>query len=219
MKLPLKQNLFHTIHGNLACQPLLVGFVNTFPVEKLCHGTHRRNAEQIAVTSADDYIFQAKRRTGKCGQYVVDGSPLGESYKCNLNQAIPDEDTRYQYVSEDQSLLPEGKYSWWAIRALVDMSTDGCRYGGHVFTASFPYMLGQFRLAHAKGKKTPEIFFKKAGTLRYKRRSAMLYLYVLTQISLGKSEICHQSPKKTIKLSVSMACLIQRARSLIQRRK
>ena len=128
------------------------------------------------MTSADDYIFQAKPKTGKCGQYVVDGSPLGESYICNLKQASPDEDTRYQYVSEDQSLLPEGKYSWWGIRALVDSSTDGCRYGGHVFTASFPYMLGQFRLAHAKGKKTPEIVFKKAGTLRYKKEICYVIL-------------------------------------------
>ena len=107
---------------------------------------------------------------------MVDGSPLGESYICNLKQAIPDEDTRYQYVSEDQSLLPEGKYSWWGIRALVDSSTDGCRYGGHVFTASFPYMLGQFRLAHTKGKKAPEISFKKAGTLRYKKEICYVIL-------------------------------------------
>ena len=64
-----------------------------------------------------------------------------------------------------QSLLPEGKYLWWGIRALVDLSMDGCRYGGHVFTASFPYILSQFRLAHAKVKKSPEIVFKKAGTL------------------------------------------------------
>ena len=128
------------------------------------------------MTSADDYIFQAKPKTGKCGQYVVDGSPLGESYICNLKQASPDEDTRYQYVSEDQSLLPEGKYSWWGIRALVDSSTDGCRYGGHVFTASFPYMLSQFRLAHTKRKKTPEIFFKKAGTLRYKKEICYVIL-------------------------------------------
>ena len=54
--------------------------------------------------------------------------------------------TRYQYVPSYCSLLSEGSYSWWGIQEEPEQES---RYGGHMFTTSFPNILEQFRQAHA----------------------------------------------------------------------
>ena len=44
---------------------------------------------------------------------------MGYSYKC-LDEAVPTEETKYQYVSPDDHLLPKGHYSWYKYQKLME---------------------------------------------------------------------------------------------------
>ena len=59
------------------------------------------------------YHFEAAKKYGKCGYKVTDGSPLGESYRYDLNRSAPTVKTEYTPVTKDQLVLPDGYYIWW----------------------------------------------------------------------------------------------------------
>ena len=136
-------------------------------ITTLCHVTHQNEATSISATIATDksgkYQFLARPKKGKCGYYATDGSPLGESYLCNLNGSIPDENTVYEEVSSDQHLLPEGSYSWWGVEPVEES-----RYGSCKFSVSFGDLLRAFQKSHVKFGQKPSLKFRKAGTLRYR---------------------------------------------------
>lgn len=107
---------------------------------------------------------------GKCGYSVTDGSPLGESYSCFLDNAAPTLNTSFTPVTSNEYLLPRGSYSWWGI---WPPNEGNSVYGSHMFTADFPMMLENYHLAHSG---EPELYFKKACTLRYKREICYVIL-------------------------------------------
>ena len=156
---------------------------------KLYHATHRKSAEQIHTKEPPLLTFHPAPKKGKNGYNMVDGSPLGVSYKCQLDGEIPNKHTRYQYVSAAEHLFPEGYYSWWGLKP----NEDSSRYGGHMFTVDFPYMLDRFRHAHTTpDKPQPGIFFMKAGTLRYKRE--ICYVILVCADTDDLTEVQHLPP-------------------------
>ena len=115
---------------------------------------------------------------------------MGYSYKC-LDEAVPTEETKYQYVSPDDHLLPKGHYSWWGIPEKTEKESY---YGGRMFTTSFSCILEQFRQAHATKSTTepPGLIFKKAGTLRYKKE--ICYVILVCADTDNLSQVEHLPP-------------------------
>ena len=66
----------------------------------MCHVTHLDSTQAITaqaitaqVAQLKELIFHAQPKVEKCGYQVNDGSPLGESYRSNLNGSVPDIET------------------------------------------------------------------------------------------------------------------------------
>lgn len=139
---------------------------SNIPVERLCHVTHRRIVKKIHPSDRSPYTFKARPKMGKCAVYrewTLDGSPLGHSYRTQLDGANPTPETIYSFVPMRDFFLPEGSYSWWSID--TPDAREQSMYGSCMFSVGFPVMLRQFRLAHG----AEDLIFKKYGTLRYKK--------------------------------------------------
>ena len=164
------------------------------PIATLCHVTHRTEAERISALASSEtdksgeYVFFPQPKKGKCGYYITDGSPLGESYLCNLKGSIPNENTVYKAVSPDQHLLPKGSYSWWG----VDEPGKESKYGSCKFSVSFGDLLRAFQKSHSKFGQKPSLSFRKAGTLRY--RYEICYVIVVHASTDDDRYIRHLPP-------------------------
>ena len=101
------------------------------------------------------------------------GRSLGHSYS-RRGSGVLSPDTEYEFISTEKHLLPE-EYSWWGIDN--EENSKESIYGTCKFSFSFPYMLQQFCHAHVtKNNPEPTLFFKKAGTLRYRKEICYVIL-------------------------------------------
>ena len=110
------------------------------------------------------YCFTAAKKYGKCGYEVTDGSPLGESYRCDLKRSAPTAKTKYTPVTKDQLVLPDGHYIWWG----TSTGPPSSMYGSEKLTISFKSVLGTFKCGQT-GDRDADVFFRVGGTLRYKK--------------------------------------------------
>ena len=140
--------------------------------------THKAQAKEIISYDPDTmnivYTFNSHEKKGKClFNERRPGKSLGHSY-IRKESSAPDLDTSYTFISTEQRLLPEGRYSWWGID---EEKPQDSIYGACKFSFSFQHMLYQFRLAHViEDNKEPVLYFKKAGTLRYRREICYVVL-------------------------------------------
>ena len=148
----------------------------------LCHVTHLEQAQAITAQGGE-LEFLARPKLGKCG-YVVDGRPRGESYRCDLKGAVPDRNTRYTAVGPGQSLLPPGHYSWWSVEPVRDSI-----YGWHKFSVAFEGILAAFQDSHRREGMMPQLVFRKAGTLRYRKK--ICYVILVHASTVDEQQIHH----------------------------
>ena len=102
----------------------------SIPVKKLSHITH--NKEAAAIAQKEHFRFTPQKKMGKA--YKWDGSPIGESFQddflkptdVNMPRLAPPHQ-QYRYISDSESLVPGGYYSWWGISP--DDSCYDLRYG------------------------------------------------------------------------------------------
>ena len=131
----------------------------------ISHITHKRNVAEMN-TGTHSYCFRPKKKYGKCGYEVTDGSPLGESYRCDLTHIkIPTAQTRYTPVTQEQAVLPDGYYVWWGTST---SDHDSSMYGSEKLTTNFKSALGtyKFGLTHDLDA---DVFLRVGGTLRYEK--------------------------------------------------
>ena len=162
------------------------------PASRLCHVTHSEQASQAASRGDGYYHFTPREKVGK--SYVEDGRPLGESYRCILNQ-LPDTHTPcYRYVPDTEPVFP-GYYSWWGLAVDPQISLPWIEsefpppylrrppesvYGGVAFETDFCDLLKSY----AFSRSCRDIYLKVGGTLRYKREIAYVVI-VCTSRDLG----------------------------------
>ena len=97
---------------------------------------------------------------------MTDGSPLGESFCCDLKRKTPTDQTMYVPISREELVLPDGYYLWWGTN-----STRSSMYGTEKLTANFKSVLRKFQLSR-KDRDThrrPDVYLRVGGTLRYKK--------------------------------------------------
>ena len=152
----------------------------------LCHITHRDGVQAITAQAAqlEELIFLGNPKMGKCGYQFSDGSPLGESYRCNLNGLVPGKNTPYTVVGPGQHLLPPGHYSWWSVEPVEDSL-----YGPHKFSVDFERILEAFQNSHTKRDQVPLLKFRRAGTLRY--RKEICYVILVHASTDDDQHVCH----------------------------
>ena len=151
------------------------------PVTTLSHVTHNREADEIKCD--DGFVFRPQRRTGKA--YKWDGSPMGESFQDDF--VSPDDkeielDCKkqvYNYVSDRKSLMPQGYYSWWGIKASKGLTKKlqpppeylnnppSSPYGNREFSGNLYALLQCYQESRKIGRRKPDIFLLVGGTLRY----------------------------------------------------
>ena len=128
----------------------------------ISHITHTKNIDEMDNDS--HYCFQPKKKYGKCGYEVMDGSPLGESYRCGLTHIkVPTPQTRYTPVTQEDQLLPDGYYIWWGTS-----TTDSSMYGNGKLTTNLRSALGTFKFGQTHDLDS-DLFLRVGGTLRYKK--------------------------------------------------
>ena len=134
-------------------------------IYKISHITHKKEAGKID-TGGQYYCFQPSMKYGKCGYDVTDGSPLGESYHCDLKHKTPTNQTMYTPISQEELVLPDGYYLWWGTN-----STRSSIYGTEKFITNFKSVLGKFQWSqkHKDDRQPPDIYLRVGGTLRYKK--------------------------------------------------
>jgi hypothetical protein len=120
--------------------------------------------------------------------YLWDGSPMGESFQdafLKPNNAMPQLDPlhqRYKHISNSESLMPQGFYSWWGItltssdkERLPDhlfnppmymQSPPKSLYGNREFSGDICKLLQCYQTSH-RSKKLPDVYLLQGGTLRY----------------------------------------------------
>ena len=159
-------------------------------IVRLCHVTHYPQAQAITAQKAqlEELFFLTNPKMGKCGYQFQDGSPLGESYRCNLKGLVPDENTPYTVVGPGQHLLPQGHYSWWGVEPVEDSP-----YGSYKFSVDIERILEAFKKSHTKKDQAPPLLkFRKAGTLRYKRE--ICYVILVHASTDNDQHVCSLPP-------------------------
>lgn len=166
------------------------------PVTNISHIAHDQEAQEIEAIDQDSYIFTPRK---KVGMDYLKGHAPGESFrddflvpsdqmtqKCSIND-------KYKYVSSEESLLPEGYYSWWGISVPDRYKKDlllqpeliafwekhGCpdylqyppssRYGNNEFIGSLDDLILCYKSSRQMGlgHRSPEVHLVVGGTLRY----------------------------------------------------
>ena len=154
----------------------------SYKIWNISHITHKRNV--VEMDRGTQYCFKAAKKYGKCGYEVTDGSPLGESYRCDLKRHIPTARTEYTPVTKDQLVLPDGYYIWFGA------STTKCSmYGSEKLTTGFKSVLGKFKWCQKDPdeKELPDVYFRVGGTLRY--RNEICYVIVVHTETEASAEI------------------------------
>lgn len=129
---------------------------------KISHITHKKNVADM--DKGTHYCFTAAKKYGKCGYKVTDGSPLGESYRCDLKCSAPKAETKYTSITKDQLVLPDGYYIWWG----TSTGPSSSMYGSEKLTTNFKSVLGKFKYGQTSDPNA-DVFFRVGGTLRYRK--------------------------------------------------
>ena len=155
----------------------------TYVIQTISHITHKTNATKIEA-GATKFNFKPAEKYGKCGYEVTDGSPLGESYRCNLKRRTPTAETEYIRIAHDQLVLPDGYYSWWGASTV-----NHSMYGTEKLTTSFRSALGKFKWCQKdpNEEKPPEVYLRVGGTLRY--RKEICYVIIVHTETEASAEI------------------------------
>lgn len=127
-----------------------------------------------------------RKKYGKA--YTWDGSPMGESFRDNFissGEEIPliDGSQQYKYVTDSESLLPDGYYSWWGIYTSEQLRKHHLQldndfrppylkypptspYGNREFIGDLHTLLRCYQESRTTDAE-PDIFLLVGGTLRY----------------------------------------------------
>ena len=161
-------------------------------VTQLSHITHDKEEREIITSSTDDgfYKMLPSRKVGKA--YKYDGSPLGESFRDDFrycNPLPPPDKQFYKYISDRESLMPEGYYSWWGVKTEAGRCQEHFQkkkkevpslppyllnlpeswYGNNEFSGDLNNLLQSYQDSRVvKDKPKPDIYLLAGGTLRYK---------------------------------------------------
>lgn len=161
------------------------------PVTRLSHVTHNREEQQIAIKAKDQNIYQfcPTRKLGKA--YSWTGYPIGESFRyCGLVETENGTQQQvYQYVSNTESVMPEGYYSWWSALAKLDENNlhpeiliarafDKCpnyltappssQYGNREFSGDLYQLLRDYQKMYSPDPDNlTNVYLLVGGTLRY----------------------------------------------------
>ena len=140
-------------------------------IYSISHITHRKEVRKID-TGGQFYCFQPSQKYGKCGYDVTDGSPLGESYRCDLKGKTPTDRTKYTPILREELVFP-GFYLWWG-----PSSTTSSMYGTEKLTANFKSVLRKFQWSRKEqdAPNLPDVYLRVRGTLRYKKEICYVIL-------------------------------------------
>ena len=153
------------------------------PVKQLSHITHDKEMREITSTKEDGfYTMLPSRKVGKA--YKWDGTPMGESFflDCTPLPSVEElRDLSFTYVSNEESLMPEGYYSWWGVKTEGYSGQSKCAlpgylenppqstYGTNEISGDLNKLLQNYRDSRAvEGEPNkPDIYLLVGGTLRY----------------------------------------------------
>ena len=159
------------------------------PVKQLSHVTHNKEMREITSTKEDGfYTMLPSRKVGKA--YKWDGTPWGESFFLDCTPLPSVEELRgvsFTYVSNEESLMPEGYYSWWGVKTegYFDQNIEldaralpgylknppQSTYGNNDISGDLNKLLQSYQDSRAvEGEPNkPDIYLLVGGTLRYTR--------------------------------------------------
>lgn len=167
------------------------------PVTKISHVAH--NYEASMIEDEFGYNFTPKVKHGK--KYDWAAPSIGESFQDDFlspgdqgSQRYTD-DKKYKYIHPQESVLPDGRYSWWGvstsskwpdkastIKNLEEeegvfftlpsylQNPPESRYGNNEFSGDLHKMLSCYQDSRrtAPYEPKPDIYLLQGGTLRYK---------------------------------------------------